>query len=391
MNSNLRYIILTIIIAIAGITDGIAQSQIQSPIYINRDSIWYSQEAAKWKDVINKQNDDENAWENYYKAMRYALLWSWNGNNYNKENVDKMNNVLSEMKKAIPDSFTFHLYNYYNLYAIGKNEDIEKAMEMKPESTQHYDIYAGYLLMLGDFERLNKLYVKWYNSGKFSIDLINYFYNEIASADKGSIIFVNGDAPVYADGVIQNGLNLFKDVTVVCLSVLPFDGDYREKIFKSLNIKPNESYSWDKTKQAFNDYCVELIKYIAKESGRSVYLSSTMNNYIDMMKDSLYSEGLLFKYSTKPYDNIAKTDYNFTNIYLTDYLIQSFSPEKENASVSKTSLNFVVCLKSLLSFYKISGNKNQYDKLYKLLSIIIEKNSDNLSSDLKQQYLKCLE
>lgn len=38
------------------------------------------------------------------------------------------------------------------------------------------------------------------------------------------------------------------------------------------------------------------------------------------MKDSLYSEGLVFRYSSKPYNNLAATRKNFEQNYLLDYL-----------------------------------------------------------------------
>lgn len=62
--------------------------------------------------------------------------------------------------------------------------------------------------------------------------------------------------------------------------------------------------------------------YFAEKEQRPVYISQYSASRQDVveMKDFLYSEGLVFRYSLKPYDNMAILRRNYEQVYLLDYL-----------------------------------------------------------------------
>jgi hypothetical protein len=88
--------------------------------------------------------------------------------------------------------------------------------------------------------------------------------------------------------------------------------------------------------------------------------------------DKLYSEGLVIRYSEKPYDNLAMKRRNYEELYLTDYLRESFAPERYPASATPYSFNYIPCFKSLLDYYKRSGNIQRYNELRNLMTGIVK-------------------
>lgn len=96
------------------------------------------------------------------------------------------------------------------------------------------------------------------------------------------------------------------------------------------------------------------------------------------LKDSLYSEGLVFRYSTKPYDNLAVIRKNYEQKYLLDCLRQ---PLVQNSSVYFSGINYsknyIVSLSPLLRFYDASGDKNQAIKLRHLLQGILDRREED--------------
>jgi hypothetical protein len=91
-------------------------------------------------------------------------------------------------------------------------------------------------------------------------------------------------------------------------------------------------------------------------------------------KNNLYNEGLLLKYSEKPYDNLAVKRRNVEERYLLEYLLVSFRPEW--TSGQRLSANYAVLLADLLPYYAQHDQK-RYDWLMRLLVSSI----DNTSMD----------
>ena len=100
--------------------------------------------------------------------------------------------------------------------------------------------------------------------------------------------------------------------------------------------------------------------------------------------DKLYSEGLVMRYSEKPYDNLAIKRKNYEELYLTDYLRESFLPESYPAATAPFNFNYIPCFKSLLDHYKQSGNTARYNELRSLMIRIVEQ--INVPDEEKQKY-----
>ena len=86
---------------------------------------------------------------------------------------------------------------------------------------------------------------------------------------------------------------------------------------------------------------------------------------------------------------------SYENTYLLDYLYESFYPETltnvclDLKGVKMLSIYYVPAFKSLLQFYKESGDVTHYDKLHALLESIIKK-ADYYNEEVRERYLKSI-
>ena len=69
-----------------------------------------------------------------------------------------------------------------------KRMPIEEIIDKWPDAILHYPTYMS--MSLRDEKRLKDICVRWYQSGEFPAQILNFAYNELASADKDAIIFM---------------------------------------------------------------------------------------------------------------------------------------------------------------------------------------------------------
>ena len=258
-------------------------------------------------------------------------------------------------------------------------------------------------MSLRDEKRLKDICVRWYQSGEFPAQILNFAYNELASADKDAIIFMGGSLDLYGARMLQNAKDMFNDKKII---VYPFLSSftYMDKLTEELGIPKYKEENNDTTgfisptdfMKTYSKKIKRQVDYIIRHTNRPVYFSITMDELSrSAFKDCLLSEGLLMKYSPKSYDNLAIVRRNFENVYLMDYLRETFYPETVatvafNPQLTEAlSLYYVPALKALLQFYKESGDLNHYDKLYLLLKSVID-NAKSFSKEVREQYQKSI-
>ena len=210
---------------------------------------------------------------------------------------------------------------------------------------------------------------RWYNTGRYSYTMLSYAYNCMAGMEENGILFVSGEEETFACLLVQYGKGLFQDRLIINLNLLQ-EPEYLEYICNQLGVEATQPPA-DKTNMDYmNPWRENLIFSIAHTSKRPVYFTSY---YIpEIFKNHLYSEGLVTKYSTRRYDNLAVKRRNFESVYLTDYLYETFVPEAFGEHAYAINLNFIPCFKSLLDFYKAEGIKTEYDRLRNLMIRITE-------------------
>lgn len=355
--------------------------KVESPIVTEKDFAWYVEQKEAWKALTEKNPQDETAWLNYYNAARY-MAWS-------HEEDTTARQVVSEMEQAIPDSYTFN-YCAYRESASGKgygnpNTYAEAALAKLPADMQFfdYDQWVCYLALHGDETRMKPLAKRYFDSGIYSEAVLRYSYNELAGMDEGGIYIGNGDATIIPKWLIQEGMGMHKDKTIVCASFLVLK-EYREWLFKKLDIALPELKELATAKD-YDDNQVALINAIIGKYGNKVYFSPLNINVGNYWEKNLYNEGLVLKYSKKPYDNLAVKRRNVEERYMLEYLLVSFRPDW--TAGQRLSANYAVLLADLLPYYARHDRK-RYDWLMQRLVNGITNTS--LNEEKKQEYLNLL-
>ena len=375
---------LMAMIGLASMTDA-AQAQtekavpqkVETPVKVHHSAEWYKTQERLWKAEIDKNPKNEEAWKNYYHAVRYK---GWYEDIPDEAAV--LTSIIEDMGKAIPETYTLYIMEYYHKGNVNDAPNMKKAIQMRPDNVEMYPDYVSYLMQTGDVELMADILKRWYNSGTYSPSLLNYAYNELSGMKANSIIFVNGDSPTFSKLLVQYGKHLFEDIDIICMGLL-WTPNYRKLICERLSIPDFEPMPQISSQEEADKYTNQMMQHIIKHTRRpAVYFSTLMN--VPSFKDNLYSEGLVMRYSEKPYDNLAIKRKNFEENYLTDYLRESFLPENYPASANKFNLNYIPCFKSLLDHYKQSGNTARYNELRSLMVRIVEQ--IDVPDEEKQKY-----
>lgn len=357
--------------------------RVESPIVSEKDFVWYTEQKEAWKKATQQNPQDETAWLNYYHAAHYMGWWGTNSDSIVRE-------VMNEMKQAIPDSYTYN-YCAYRAVVSGHSEEkdgdkyAEAALAKLPDDMQFfdYDQWVCYLAMKGYESRMAQMAKRYFDSGFYSENMLRYNYNELAGMDEGGIIIANGDAAIIPKWLIQKGMGDHCDKTVVCASFLAVK-EYRQWLSKKLAVTFPEWESGDYN--CYDAYEQALLQTIIDKYGSRVYFSTTTpTNTYEPWKQNLYNEGLLLKYSPKPYDNMAVKCRNVEERYMLEYLLVSFRPEW--TSGQRLSANYAVLLADLLPYYAKHDQK-RYDWLMRLLVNGIDNTS--MDEERKQEFRNLL-
>ena len=357
--------------------------KVETPIKVSHSADWYKTQERLWEAEINKNPKNEEAWGNYYCAVRYRS-WYESMPDIN----ERLSAIVEDMGKAIPDTYTYYVTRFYNSNHAEDNPDMLKAIKMRPDAVDDYPTFISYLMQTGDEELMADILKRWYDSGTYSTALLNYAYNELIGLAPNAIIFAHGDTQTFAKLILQYGKGIRPDVTVVNTSFWLFTAGYRGHIEKKLGLPSfaelvtNGTYVLDHSD--YENMMDVVYRHLIDNTDRPVYFSPIMGIEMPKFSDKLYSEGLVVRYSKRRYDNLEVKRKNYEELYLTDYLRESFQPERYPASTVSYNLNYIPCFKSLLDYYKQSGNISRYKDLRNLMLRIVAKS--DISNEEKQKY-----
>ncbi|MBR1447876.1 MAG: hypothetical protein IJ588_03890 [Prevotella sp.] len=358
--------------------------RVESPIVTEKDFMWYTEQKEAWREATQRNPQDEEAWQNYYDAARYMTWWD------ESRNDTTARQVIREMREAIPNTYTYNKCAYMAIklgHGEGTDGDpyAEAALTMLPDDMllKDYNEWVCYLAMKGHEERMAQMAKRFFDSGLYSETVLRYSYNELAGMEQDGIYLSSGDAAIIPKWLIQVGMGMHRDKTIVAIPFL-WVKEYREWLNKKLGIKLPERE--DRDYQTNDAYERDMLQTIIDRYGSKVYFSSTTPpKSMEPWKEHLYNEGLLLKYSAKAYDNMAVKRRNVEERYMLEYLLVSFRPDWTTGQ--RLSANYAVLLADLLPYYAKHDQK-RYDWLMRLLVSGVTNTS--LDEENKQQYLNLL-
>ncbi|MFC2088172.1 tetratricopeptide repeat protein [Calditrichota bacterium] len=352
-------------------------------VYEIQSNEWYQKQAELWKQEIDKNPDNPEAWYNYYNANRYANF----ENIDSKEKKDKLDKIVEDMEKAIPGTYEAYLLKYWNCWNIGEMDLIEKAYAIDPDRPDTYYPFISHAVINGDKQKLLEFCNKLYRSKDTAPWLINYNYNVLMSVEKNAILITNGDNDTYPIWMLQTAKGVRSDVTVLNVSMSPEESYFNNTLKeKNINIDYHQIKTKAKDKAKQNDpfrskFIQELIREIDKKyPDIPIYFALTVyEKHFKPFKEDLYVTGLANKYSRSRIDNIAIVKNNIENRLRLDYLdFEWYSEDFPGESIMNVlHTNYVLPFVMLAKHYKTSGQNEESLKWKNMALSIAEKANNN--------------
>jgi hypothetical protein len=343
---------------------------------------WYKAQAKLWKQEIDKNSKNREAWLYYYTANRMARLMDHDNWNNNKGDFFKdLNEIVKMAEKAIPETFESVYIKCYNNSSWDEEgfKILFKAYKLGPDRNELLDELTSYYEVKRDIENRNKICKRWFDSNELSSGILNFNYNVLASMENNGIIITNGDNDTYPIWILQGALGIKKDVYVINISMITID-EYRTKIFQEIGI-PNWSVDANeiKNEKLPGEFIKKkIMKHIIEHSKRPVYLALTLSQeYYPDIKNKLYIIGLAFRYSFNDIDNIALLRKSYEKNFLVDYLKMNFYNDISASVVKQMNISY---LAGFMRLYEHYAAADENDKANAIKNLII-----NVSRDTEKE------
>jgi len=360
---------------------------------------WYATQQKLWEREVALNPQSEEAWFNYFKATRYAGMMyrgyeDTDGESARRAKAERMEKLLADMERAIPNTFTAHYVKWWN---GGNQEDLfpelEKAYAIRQDYAELSDDFITYYEMHGNEEQVKFFSQKLYQSKDMPTGLLEYNYNVLVSLEKNAVIITTGDNDTYPLWLLQYAKGIRPDVTVLNVS-LATDPAYRTMKMKKYNIKGDGS-RLDMERLDTTPYatCVaEFLKSVAESNtARPIYFALTCDpQYLEPIKGDLYTVGLANRYSPDRIDNIALLKRNW-NAFRLDYLDLDFYNEDYPFTLSPLSqlnMNYVTPALLLYEHYRLSGETEKASR-YREFALRIARQGEQ--AEEVEQYLAGLD
>lgn len=391
---------IVILMALMGNMWGFAQKAetIETFVANKHEPEWYAAQAEEWQKKVDENPQNQWAWRNLFLATYYHDQFTngWGIINDETRTAD----VLRKMEATLPDSFVLNLckgrFCLSTDEAAKRGDNIPRAIELMPEDIFPEDLeYLATRLWIVDPEnpRVKELYTKTYQNKYFPTRIMHFNYNMLQCLPPNALYFSNGDLDTVPMKVLQEALGERTDVTIINNSFLHAT-PFMEALYKKLNIKPLTLNVQDYGKYGedwLEHYESDIIMYIIHESKRPAYFSPTNGKVSVLDEDSIYNEGLVLKYSPKPYNNFDVAMHNVKEVYNLEYLAEPDLIYDSWQTSEQMDMNHVTLLANLISKFRKKGDEAQAKRLYNILSKCVErcaiahKNTDQ-PEELKTYY-----
>ncbi len=340
---------------------------------------WYETQQKLWKQEIDKNKTNGEAWYNYFRANR-ALVYllpseieDLKKSNELREKLRKeTNEIVENAYKTIPNSFEANL-----MKSVHNNLDgtsfLLKAYEINPYDVRTFDALMVYYETIQNQEEFQKFATKIFQYNVLPSSLLNWGYNILSELDENAILYTAGDNDTYACWIVQEAFKFRKDVQIINTSLI-LEDDYRKRIFKKLNIPDLKiSLKEAKSDEEYEKNVSQIYKHIW-ESKKVVYsAASAMHSFKKEYENELYLTGLAYKFSKENIENDAIIRRNYEKRYLLDHIKYNFSFNVgDNFSVEFNSMYLPSMLK-LYRNYKESEDFSKMKELEELILLISEK------------------
>ena len=373
---------IVILMALMGNMWGFAQKAetIETFVANKHELEWYAAQAEAWQKIVDANPKDQWAWRNLFRATYYHDQFT-NGWGV-LQDESKTADVIRKMEATLPDSYVLNLckgrFCLTTDEAAKRGDNIPRAIELMPDDICPEDLeYLAVRLWIVDPEnpRVKELYTKSYQKKYFPARIMHFNHNMLQCLPPNALYFSNGDLDTEPMKMLQEALGERTDVIIINNSFLHAT-PFMAALYKKLNIKPLTLNVQDYGKYGeewLEHYESDIIMYIIHESKRPAYFSPTNGIVPILNKDSIYNEGLVLKYSPKPYNNFDVAMHNVKEVYNLEYLAEPDLVYDSWQTSEQMDMNHVTLLANLIGKFRKRGDEAQAKRLYNILSKCVER------------------
>lgn len=323
---------------------------------------WYEQQAKAWRSEIDKGTADPSAWIHWFRANRYAAManpekWSGQTGSY----FLKEKQLVQLAAERIPDSFEYYFIKAYHekTFTDEGSKSLKKALQLQPDNP----VLLPDLVVMYQFENdsvaLAEACRRWYDSNEMPQEFMMNAYNNLVSLEPNSVLVVTGDNDTYPYWILQEVKNIRRDVLVLNASMAVLEG-YRNRVFAEMGLP---ALKVDGDNVELSDLFRHLVQFSVR---RPLYVSTfAVSGMYEAYKDKMYFVGLAYKYSPKPFDNMAVLRSNVENLYLLDFLKESFYASYAQSSVDMLKSGYFMVFMKLYESFRAKGDRVNAEK-YKM-------------------------
>ena len=342
--------------------------KVYSIVREHRPLSFYSTQAELWKQEVEQDPKNADAWLNYYTASR--MLKILNGG----KTQEDLNEIVEELVKHIPETFEG---NYIREWNGGvDNEDVFKyllkAQQIDPTRPEVYSGLVTHYEVHRDKDNLKKACELWFGTNDMAPGLYTFGYNVLMSLEENGVVLTVGDNDTYPLLVLQQAKNIRPDVAVLNVSLLGVKS-YQDQMFKEIGIPVME-----KSLESFEDYesfKSALFTHLKTHLNRPLYIGVNVHpDYFASGKGEMYLVGMAYKWSPERFDNMAVLRKNFEQNLLLDELVTGpFYAHVNTSVIDHANVNYLVPLIMLHEHYERTGEAMAQQRVQRLLKNVAKR------------------
>lgn len=308
--------------------------------------------------------------------------------------------LLERMKAAIPGTYQYYYCAHEGGYPMPLETQhalADSAIALLSEKTiaSDYELWVQGLIVRRDTLKLTQVLTRYYESGQYPEEALQYHFNELQGMDEGGLYIGAHEGDIIGKLILQLVLGVHRD-KILYDENAAMNPDYLKSVFRNIGI-PFDDQTWNQLHATIwqEKTLTAIMRYIFDHSRRPVYLSAhNMQQLIlgqglpDELKACLYNEGLTMRYSAEPYDNRSVKRRNIEQRYRLEYLRMSFHPQpkKDTRRFSfpafAYAMNYMRLLHDQLPYYK-QHNRERYYWLREIFADIISQ-LDAMNIDVEE-------
>lgn len=296
----------------------------------------YAKLADSQQEALQEAQGAAAAWLNLYKAELYSN-YTAHSRTVSGASRSKLEEIANNADRYVPDSFEAAYIRYLHGNKSPQALDaLSRANAMRPGEQELWDDMLMLAEISGDQTRVKQFAAQLNGSGLYSPAEMEYNRNVLASVPPGALLVTYGHVDTYPLLIQQHLYGFRPDVKIVCLDWFGAE-TYRARVaawcgMPAAGLSAAVSGSLEKMADAGAPLCMaltlppaELKKYAAQ----------------------LYLEGLVFRHSKKPIDNVPGLVNNWEVQFA----------KKHVTTAEPLNRNYILPLAQLVQYYEGAGQQ----------------------------------